>query len=65
MGALLAVLFGVGSVSGATSANELLRSGDTVGMPFWIATAMMFAATIFFILERQFTNKRIQAKASS
>jgi len=53
MGALLAVLFGVGSVSGATSANELLRSGDTVGMTFWIATAMMFAATIFFILERQ------------
>ena len=32
--------------------SALLAAGDTVGTSFWIATAMMFAATAFFVLER-------------
>tara|TARA_B100001094_G_scaffold130207_1_gene126070 strand:- start:1634 stop:2464 length:831 start_codon:yes stop_codon:yes gene_type:complete len=39
----------IGTVAAETS---LLREDDTVGASFWIATAMMFAATAFFIMER-------------
>ena len=39
----------LGTVAAETA---LLAAGDTVGTSFWIATAMMFAATAFFVLER-------------
>ena len=39
--------------------NELfLSTGDVVGISFFIATAMMLAATVFFILERQNVSKK-------
>ena len=33
--------------------TSLLAATDYVGMSFWLATAMMLASTVFFILERQ------------
>ena len=47
--ALLTALTMIEYVAAETS---LLREDDTVGASFWIATAMMFAATAFFIMER-------------
>ena len=32
--------------------NGMLKETDMVGISFWIATAMMLASTVFFILER-------------
>ena len=46
---LLTAITMLGTVAAETA---LLASGDTVGTSFWIATAMMFAATAFFVLER-------------
>ena len=37
----------------AGTANGMLKETDMVGVSFWIATAMMLASTVFFILERQ------------
>jgi len=34
------------------STNGMLKETDMVGISFWIATAMMLASTVFFILER-------------
>ena len=34
------------------SAEATLDETDMVGVSFWIATAMMLASTVFFILER-------------
>ena len=34
------------------STNGMLKETDMVGVSFWIATAMMLASTVFFILER-------------
>ena len=51
LSALLALLVvGTQTVSAAT---EVLASDDWVGISFWIATAMMLAFTVFFLVERQ------------
>tara|TARA_Y100000768_G_scaffold217170_1_gene163716 strand:- start:106 stop:975 length:870 start_codon:yes stop_codon:yes gene_type:complete len=44
-------LLAIGNVS-ATDGNGVLESDDMVGVSFWLATAMMLASTVFFILER-------------
>ena len=36
----------------AGTENGMLKETDMVGVSFWIATAMMLASTVFFILER-------------
>ena len=46
----LLFLFTVGTASAATAA---LDTSDMVAVSFWLATAMMLASTVFFILERQ------------
>ena len=46
----LLFLFTVGTASAATAA---LDTTDMVAVSFWLATAMMLASTVFFILERQ------------
>ena len=35
------------------SAEGTIDPADNVAMTFWIATALMLASTVFFILERQ------------
>ena len=51
LSALLALLVvGTQTVSAATT---VLASDDWVGISFWIATAMMLAFTVFFLVERQ------------
>ena len=51
LSALLAMLVvGTQTVSAATTA---LANDDWVGISFWIATAMMLAFTVFFLIERQ------------
>ncbi len=51
LSALLALLVvGTQTVSAATTA---LENDDWVGISFWIATAMMLAFTVFFLVERQ------------
>ena len=51
LSALLALLVvGTQTVSAATTA---LANDDWVGISFWIATAMMLAFTVFFLVERQ------------
>ena len=51
LSALLAMLVvGTQTVSAATTA---LEHDDWVGLSFWIATAMMLAFTVFFLVERQ------------
>ena len=51
LSALLAMLVvGTQTVSAATTA---LENDDWVGISFWIATAMMLAFTVFFLVERQ------------
>ena len=44
-------LLAIGNVSAQTN-NGILESDDMVGVSFWLATAMMLASTVFFILER-------------
>ena len=52
-GAMFALLMTALTMVGTVAAEStLLMGGDTVGASFWIATAMMFAATAFFIMER-------------
>ena len=46
----LLFLFTVGTASAATAA---LDTTDMVAVSFWLATAMMLASTVFFIMERQ------------
>tara|TARA_Y100000766_G_scaffold220972_1_gene193081 strand:+ start:62 stop:898 length:837 start_codon:yes stop_codon:yes gene_type:complete len=46
----LLFLVTLGTVSASTGA---LDTSDMVGVSFWLATAMMLASTVFFILERQ------------
>ena len=51
LSALLALLVvGTQTVSAATTA---LANDDWVGISFWLATAMMLAFTVFFLIERQ------------
>ena len=51
LSALLAMLLvGTQTVSAETTA---LANDDWVGISFWIATAMMLAFTVFFLIERQ------------
>ena len=45
-------LLAIGNVSAQTN-NGILESDDMVGVSFWLATAMMLASTVFFIMERQ------------
>ena len=33
--------------------DGILKDTDMVGVSFWLATAMMLASTVFFIMERQ------------
>ena len=47
----LLYLFSIGVVS--AEGTGTLDTGDNVAMSFWIATALMLASTIFFVLERQ------------
>ena len=35
-----------------SAANTILKETDMTGVSFWIATAMMLASTVFFIMER-------------
>ena len=44
------LLFGTQTVSAEATA---LATNDWVGISFWIATAMMLAFTVFFLVERQ------------
>ena len=44
-------LLAIGNVSAELN-NGILESDDMVGVSFWLATAMMLASTVFFILER-------------
>ena len=46
---VLASLLFVGSASAESTA---LDTGDNVAISFWIATAMMLASTIIFLVER-------------
>ena len=46
-------LLTLGSVAASAGTdNGMLKETDMVGISFWIATAMMLASTVFFILER-------------
>jgi len=36
-----------------TAETQILAENDWVGISFWIATAMMLASTVFFLIERQ------------
>jgi len=36
-----------------TAETQILEGNDWVGISFWIATAMMLASTVFFLVERQ------------
>ena len=45
-------LLAIGNVSAELN-NGILESDDMVGVSFWLATAMMLASTVFFIMERQ------------
>ena len=50
-------LLAIGNASAADYAHiagdGILRDTDMVGVSFWLATAMMLASTVFFIMERQ------------
>ena len=46
---ILATLVFAGNVS---ADGETLSENDNVGISFWIATAMMLASTVFFLVER-------------
>ncbi|DAC26683.1 MAG TPA: biphenyl 2,3-dioxygenase, partial [Candidatus Poseidoniales archaeon] len=48
MGTLSLLTLGTVAAEGAA-----LDTTDMVGVSFWLATAMMLASTVFFILERQ------------
>ena len=48
IGTLSLLTLGTAAAEGAT-----LDTTDMVGVSFWLATAMMLASTVFFILERQ------------
>ena len=45
-------LLTLGSVAASSHDAKYLDETDMVGVSFWIATAMMLASTVFFILER-------------
>ena len=50
---LLGVLtLGVLGLTTVSAEGAKLDESDMVGVSFWIATAMMLASTVFFILER-------------
>ena len=51
MGTLSLLTLGSVAASAGTD-NGMLKETDMVGISFWIATAMMLASTVFFILER-------------
>ena len=45
-------LLTLSSVAASSHSSGMLKETDMVGVSFWIATAMMLASTVFFILER-------------
>ena len=45
-------LLTLSSVAASSHSAGMLEETDMVGVSFWIATAMMLASTVFFILER-------------
>ena len=48
----LTVLVGLLFAGSASAETTPLSENDMVAVSFWIATAMMFASTIFFLVER-------------
>ena len=50
---LLIGTLGLLALGNASAATGILETDDMVGVSFWLATAMMLASTVFFILERQ------------
>ena len=52
VGALALLSLSSVAAAGAGTDNGMLKETDMVGISFWIATAMMLASTVFFILER-------------
>ena len=49
-GSMALALIALPSVAAET---QILAENDWVGISFWIATAMMLASTVFFLVERQ------------
>ena len=46
--------FGADHSAGAIAHSGSLHPSDFVGVSFWLATAIMLAATVFFFVERDF-----------
>ena len=46
-------LLALGNVSANVTGDGYMDETDMVAVSFWLATAMMLASTVFFILERQ------------
>ena len=53
IGTLSLLTLGTASANNADLTAGSLDSSDMVAVSFWLATAMMLASTVFFILERQ------------
>ena len=51
-------LLSIKTVSAEETASAALDSTDMVAVSFWLATAMMLASTVFFILERNNVNAK-------
>ena len=52
-GALALAAITIPSAAAQTAETVGLEATDYVGISFWIATAMMLATTVFFLVERQ------------
>ena len=46
-------LLALGNVSANVAGDGYMDETDMVAVSFWLATAMMLASTVFFMLERQ------------
>ena len=46
-------LLAIGNVSANVAGDGYMDETDMVAVSFWLATALMLASTVFFILERQ------------
>ncbi|GIS50105.1 MAG: hypothetical protein Ct9H90mP24_3970 [Methanobacteriota archaeon] len=47
------IALGVVMLPTVAAETQILAEDDWVGISFWIATAMMLASTVFFLVERQ------------
>ncbi len=47
------IAVGVVMMPAVAAETQILAEDDWVGISFWIATAMMLASTVFFLVERQ------------